>query len=109
MQFILTGSATPAGDLTRAFRRVARSTAGVAHHAARPRGLSTEAVSVAGLLRGEHCAANPTGRGVPEAVDALCRGGWTGLDPTYRVRDVIRPWRVISTTSRAPISGRSAA
>ena len=42
------------------------------------------------IRRGEPCTADPTGRGVPEAVDALCRGGWPGLDLDLPVRDVIR-------------------
>ena len=44
------------------------------------RGLSTSAVSLAGLLDGEPCEGAPTGRGLPEAVETLCRGGWPGLD-----------------------------
>ncbi|MCY4371579.1 MAG: DUF4143 domain-containing protein [bacterium] len=89
-QFILTGSATPADDLTRhsgalRVQRLALRTMSLVE-----RGLSTAAVSLAGLLRGEPCAADPTGRGVPEAVDALCRGGWPGLDLDLPVRDVIR-------------------
>lgn len=88
-QFILTGSATPSDDLTRhsgalRIQRLALRTMSLSE-----RGLSTAAVSLAGLLRGEPCAASPTGRGVPEAVDALCRGGWPGLDDAVPVRDAI--------------------
>ncbi|WP_419840370.1 ATP-binding protein [Candidatus Poriferisodalis sp.] len=87
-QFILTGSATPSDDLTRhsgalRIQRLALRTMSLAE-----RGLSTREVSLAGLLRGEPAAAGPTGRGVPEAVDALCRGGWPGLGDSMSVRDV---------------------
>ena len=89
-QFILTGSATPSDHLTRhsgalRIQRLALRTMSLAE-----RGLSTAAVSLAGLLRAEPCAAGPTGRGVPEAVDALCRGGWPGLDESVPLRDTIR-------------------
>lgn len=87
-QFILTGSATPSDDLTRhsgalRIQRLALRTMSLAE-----RGWSTREVSLAGLLRGERAQAGPTGRGVPEAVDALCHGGWPGLDDGMPVRDV---------------------
>ncbi len=87
-QFILTGSATPSDDLTRhsgalRVQRLALRTMSLAE-----RGLSAQQVSLAGLLRGEAPEAGPTGRGVPEAVEALCRGGWPGLDDSVPVRDV---------------------
>jgi len=86
-QFILTGSATPSDDLTRhsgalRIQRLALRTMSLAE-----RGLSTQEVSLAGLLRGERAEAGPSGHGVPEAVDALCRGGWPGLDDGVPVRD----------------------
>ena len=89
-QFILTGSATPSDHLTRhsgalRIQRLALRTMSLSE-----RGLSTAAVSLAELLRNGVCAADRTGRGVPEAVDALCRGGWPGLDASSPVRDVIR-------------------
>ena len=92
-QFILTGSATPSDDLTRhsgtlRIQRLALRTMSLAE-----RGLSTQEVSLAGLLRAEAAEAGPTGRGVPEAVDALCRGGWPGLDDSMPVRDVIAALR----------------
>ena len=92
-QFILTGSATPSDDLTRhsgalRIQRLALRTMSLAE-----RRLSTQEVSLAGLLRGEAAEAGPTGRGVPEAVDALCRGGWPGLDDSMPVRDVIAALR----------------
>ncbi|MCY3894106.1 MAG: DUF4143 domain-containing protein [Acidimicrobiaceae bacterium] len=92
-QFILTGSATPSDDLTRhsgalRIQRLALRTMSLAE-----RGWSTREVSLAGLLRGERAQAGPTGRGVPEAVDALCRGGWPGLDDGMPVRDVIAALR----------------
>ena len=94
-QFILTGSATPADDLTRhsgalRIRRLALRTMSLAE-----RGWSTREVSLAGLLRGDAVAAGRTGRGVPEAVDALCRGGWPGFDdsvPTAHIVDALRSY-----------------
>ncbi|MDE0606699.1 MAG: DUF4143 domain-containing protein [Acidimicrobiaceae bacterium] len=92
-QFILTGSATPSDDLTRhsgalRIQRLALRTMSLAE-----RGLSTQDVSLAALLRGEPAQAGPTGHGVPEAVDALCRGGWPGLNDNMPVRDVIAALR----------------
>lgn len=87
-QFILTGSATPSDHLTRhsgalRIQRLTLRTMSLAE-----RGTSTAAVSLAELLRGGACASERTGRGVPEAVDALCRGGWPGLHESLPVRDV---------------------
>lgn len=92
-QFILTGSATPSDDLTRhsgalRIQRLALRTMSLAE-----RGLSTQEVSLTGLLRGERAEAGPSGHGVSEAVDALCRGGWPGLDDGMPVRDVIAALR----------------
>lgn len=92
-QFILTGSATPSDDLTRhsgalRIQRLALRTMSLAE-----RGLSTQDVSLAALLRGEPAQAGPTGHGVPEAVDALCRGGWPGLNDNMPARDVIAALR----------------
>ena len=89
-QFILTGSATPADDLTLhsgalRIQRLTLRTMSLAE-----RGLSTAEVSLAGLLRGEECAGDPTGQGVPEAIEALCRGGWPGLDEGVPVGDASR-------------------
>ncbi|MCY4622519.1 MAG: AAA family ATPase [bacterium] len=79
-QFILTGSATPADDLTRhsgalRVQRLPLRTMSISEL-----GLSTGAVSLAGLLNGEPCEGEPTGDSLLEAVEALCRGGWPGLD-----------------------------
>jgi len=89
-QFILTGSATPSDHLTRhsgalRIQRLTLRTMSLAES-----GLSTAEVSLAELLQRGNCAAAPTQRGVPEAVDALCRGGWPGLEDDLPVRDVIR-------------------
>ena len=92
-QFILTGSATPSDDLTRHSGALRVQRLPLRPMSLTERGLSTAAVSLAGLLRGEPCAAEPTGRGVPEAVDALCRGGWPGLDDGMPVRDAVRTLR----------------
>ena len=87
-QFILTGSATPADDLTRhsgalRIQRLALRTMSI-----NELGLSTDQVSVSGLLNGDVVQAPPSGRGLPEAVDALCRGGWPGLDHQLPLPDV---------------------
>ena len=87
-QFILTGSATPADDLTRhsgalRIQRLALRTMSI-----NELGLSTDQVSVSGLLNGDVVQAPPPGRGLPEAVDALCRGGWPGLDHQLPLPDV---------------------
>ena len=88
-QFILTGSATPADDVTRhsgalRIQRLALRTMSLAE-----RGWSTQEVSLAGLLRGDTVTADPTRRGVPEAVDALCRGGWPGFDDSVPTADIV--------------------
>ena len=92
-QFILTGSATPADDLTRhsgalRIERLALRPMSLAEF-----GLSSKSVSLAGLLRGDPCEEAPTGRGLPEVVDALCRGGWPGFEPGVPVADVSRSLR----------------
>ena len=92
-QFILTGSATPSDDLTRhsgalRVQRLALRPMSLAEN-----GLSTASVSLAGLLNGETCEADPTNKGVTEAVDALCRGGWPGLDTAIPVRDAVAALR----------------
>jgi len=92
-QFILTGSATPSDDLTRHSGALRIQRLALRPMSLHERGLSTASVSLAGLLCGEPCAADPTGRGVPEAVDALCRGGWPGLDDSVSVRDTTRALR----------------
>ena len=92
-RFILTGSATPSDDLTRhsgalRVQRLALRPMSLAEN-----GLSTVTVSLAGLLNGDTCEADPTNKGVPEAVDALCRGGWPGLDAAIPVRDSVAALR----------------
>ena len=89
-QFILTGSATPADDLTRHSGALRIQRLALRPMSLAERGLSTKAVSLSGLLRGAPCASDPTGLGVPEAVDALCRGGWPGPDDDAPTRDVVR-------------------
>ncbi len=89
-QFILTGSATPADDLTRhsgalRVQRLALRTMSLAEQ-----GLSSQAVSLGDLLNGIQCDASPTGQHLPEVVDTLCRGGWPGLDSQIPVADTAR-------------------
>lgn len=87
-QFILTGSATPADDITRhsgalRIQRLALRTMSLSEQ-----GLSSEEVSLSGLLAGDPCAADRPGRGVQEMTNAVCRGGWPGLGPDLTVSDV---------------------
>ncbi|MCY4067644.1 MAG: DUF4143 domain-containing protein [Acidimicrobiaceae bacterium] len=89
-QFILTGPAAPSDHLTRhsgalRIQRLKLRTMSLAE-----RGLSAAEVSLAELLQGGTCAAEPTRQGLPEAVDALCRGGWPSLDGDLPIRDVTR-------------------
>lgn len=86
-QFILTGSAAPADDITRHSGALRIQRLRLRTMSCAERDWSTGAVSLAGLLRGEPAAADPTGRGVSEAVDVLCRGGWPGLDPDLEIAD----------------------
>ena len=82
-RFVLTGSATPPDDLTRH-----SGTGRISRVRMRPMSLlesgqSTGGVSLRSLLGGEACAAPPSGVGVPEIIEATCRGGWprlVGLD-----------------------------
>ena len=88
-QFILTGSATPADDITRhsgalRIQRIALRTMSLAEQ-----GTSTQEVSLAALLSGEPPKAGRTGLGVPDAVDAICRGGWPGFEADVPAQDVI--------------------
>ena len=92
-QFILTGSATPSDDLTRHSGALRVQRLALRPMSLEENGLSTASVSLAGLLNGETCEADPTNRGVPEAVDALCRGGWPGLDAAIPVRDAVAALR----------------
>ncbi|MCQ3814432.1 MAG: DUF4143 domain-containing protein [Acidimicrobiia bacterium] len=89
-QFILTGSATPADDLTRhsgalRVQRLALRTMSLAEQ-----GSSSQAVSLGDLLNGFVCDAPPSGQHLPEMVDALCRGGWPGLDARIPLADTAR-------------------
>lgn len=78
-QFILTGSAVPADELTR------HSGAGrVSRVRMRPMsltesGLSEPVVSLGGLLEGRTFAAAESPVNVPTLVEAACRGGWPRL------------------------------
>ena len=87
-QFILTGSATPADDLTRHSGALRVQRLDLRTMSLAEAGLSSEAVSLAGLLAGGPCSADPTGRGVRETVDALCRGGWPGFEADMPVTDI---------------------
>ena len=92
-QFILTGSAAPADDLTRhsgalRVQRLALRTMSLSEQ-----GLSSGAVSLAGLLDGVPAEAAPTGQSLPEAVDALCRGGWPAFDAQLPPADAARALR----------------
>ena len=89
-QFILTGSATPADGPHPALWSAAHSAAGPAPHVAnRARSVHSGGIAVWAAER-QALRRDPTGKGVPEAVDALCRGGWPGLDVDIPARDAIR-------------------
>ena len=81
-QFILTGSAVPADELTR------HSGAGrVSRVRMRPMslwetGLSTGDVSLGAILDSQGCSAAEAGLDVPGIVEAACRGGWPQLIDT---------------------------
>ena len=81
-QFILTGSAVPADELTR------HSGAGrISRVRMRPMslwegGLSTGAVSLQSILEGHEIPPAESGMDVPELVEAACRGGWPQLIET---------------------------
>ncbi len=82
-QFILTGSSTPADDVTR------HSGAGrFARISMRPMslyeaGASTGEISVAGLLAGTHTSCPDPGLGVRDIIDRIAIGGWpSNLDST---------------------------
>ncbi|MCY3961957.1 MAG: DUF4143 domain-containing protein [bacterium] len=92
-QFILTGSAVPADDLTRhsgalRVQRLALRTMSLFEQ-----GLSSEAVSLAGLLDGVPAEGPPTGQHLPETVDALCRGGWPAFGAQLPPADAARALR----------------
>ena len=77
-QFILTGSAAPADDITRH-----TGTGRVGRVAMRPMSLwemgrSTGEVSLGELFRGRGCAALSDGAGLAEVVSLMCIGGWPG-------------------------------
>lgn len=79
-RFILTGSAVPADDVSR------HTGAGrVSRILMRPMslletGLSTGEVSLSRLLDAEGAAGSSAGLTLDDIVDAVCRGGWPGLD-----------------------------
>ena len=77
-QFILTGSAVPADDVTRH-----TGTGRLARLRMRPLSLleaghSSGQVSLRALLDGEAQGADPSTATVPEVVELVCRGGWPG-------------------------------
>ena len=93
-QFILTGSATPTDDVTRhsgalRIQRLALRTMSLAEQET-----SAPEVSLAQLLRGEPAKAGRTGRGVSDAVDAICRGGWPGFGIDAPSQDIIDALRI---------------
>ncbi len=78
-QFILTGSATPADDITRhsgagRFTRLRMRPMSLFES-----GLSTGAVSLAGLLDGQGAQSANPGLALADVADAIVRGGWPGF------------------------------
>jgi hypothetical protein len=88
-QFLLTGSAVPADDVTR------HTGAGrIGRLRMRPMSLfesgqSSGAISLSGLLAGAHARSPSTDLGVPEIAERIAVGGWPGLqqrDPDVALR-----------------------
>jgi len=82
-QFILTGSSTPADDTTRhtgagRFSRLRMRTLSLAES-----GLSSQTVSLAGLLAGDHVESGQARLGLDDLIAETCHGGW----PADRRRD----------------------
>jgi len=78
-QFILTGSATPADDITRhsgagRFSRLRLRTMSLSEV-----GSSDGTISLAGILAGEGGDAAKTDLGLPDLAGEIARGGWPGL------------------------------
>jgi uncharacterized protein len=78
-QFILTGSAVPADDVTRH-----TGAARISRLRMRPMSLSetrrsTRQVSLAALLSGAVTQAGDPGLSLPDLIEEICRGGWPGF------------------------------
>ena len=78
-QFILTGSAVPADELTRHSGAGRFSRVRMRPMSLRESGQSTGAVSLRAMLQGRELSASEATRDVPGLVDAACRGGWPQL------------------------------
>ena len=81
-QFILTGSAVPADELTRHSGAGRISRVRMRPMALWEAGLSTGAVSLRALLEGQGVSGAEAPVDVPGLVDAACRGGWPQLIDT---------------------------
>jgi predicted AAA+ superfamily ATPase len=77
-QFILTGSARPADDLTRHSGAGRFSRMRIRPLSGFERGVGQPQVSLKALLRGESFSVSDPGLTVPALVDLICRGGFPG-------------------------------
>ena len=77
-QFILTGSAAPADDITRHTGAGRISRLRLRTMSLRETGVSSGSISLAGLLRGEFDGCGSAGPTVNELAELICRGGWPG-------------------------------
>ena len=78
-QFILTGSAVPADELTRHSGAGRVSRVRMRPMSLRESGQSTGAVSLRAMLQGRELSTAEATMDVPGLVDAACRGGWPQL------------------------------
>ena len=103
-QFILTGSAVPADELTRHSGAGRISRVRMRPMALWEAGLSTGAVSLRALLEGQGVSGAEASVDVPGLVDAACRGGWPQLidTPTADARRFTRDY--LSDICRVDVS-----
>lgn len=78
-QFILTGSARPSSDITRHSGAGRMSTMRMRPMSLFESGGSSGRVSLAALLRGQGAAVADPKVELTDLLDAICRGGWPGL------------------------------
>ena len=77
-QFILTGSAVPADDVTRHTGAGRMTRLRMRTFSLLEAGHSSGRVSLASLLNGEVQSSEPSTLTVPELAELICRGGWPG-------------------------------
>ncbi len=78
-QFILTGSAVPADDVTRHTGAARISRLRMRPMSLSETGRSTRQVSLAALVSGADTQAQDPGLTLPDLIEEICRGGWPGF------------------------------